>query len=147
VLLAWQLVSWHTDCLPGHGPGDGTGRRHAPAIAQRASTLPRSSMHIFSARACTPGATDRTRLGHQHAAGVVARSPIRPELGYAIIGEVHDGQVYAVGRRSRGHQAPCGLSDAPILDRGGRLERVMLPKQFQGGGLSAATPPAGGQPE
>jgi general secretion pathway protein C len=71
--------------------------------------------------------------------GTIARSD--PEQGLAIIGEsATAAKVYAVGKTvTAGARLHSVYPDRVILDRGGKLEALMLPKKFQGGG---AAPPA-----
>jgi general secretion pathway protein C len=73
--------------------------------------------------------------------GTIAESD--PEKGYAIIGEnAASAKVYAVGKTiTGGTKLHSVYADRAILDRGGRLEALLLPKQFQGGGW---TPPSAG---
>jgi general secretion pathway protein C len=66
-----------------------------------------------------------------------------PEQGYAIVGEsAQSARVYSVGKTiAGGAKLHSVYPDRVILDRGGKLEALMLPKKFQGGGLAAGTPP------
>jgi general secretion pathway protein C len=70
-----------------------------------------------------------------------------PTLGYAIIGEnATSAKVYAVGKTiTGGTKLHSVFPDRAILDRGGRLEALMLPKKFQGGGMSAGAQASAGQ--
>ena len=153
VLLAWQLVQLAygllgLDTAPATAPAADT----APATAQpRIDIAAIVNAHIFGQGSATPGATDPNAVSATNMplvlVGTIANS--NPELGYAIIGEsATTAKVYAVGKTiTGGTKLHAVYPDRAILDRGGRLEALMLPKQFQGGGLSAATPPAGGQPD
>ena len=153
VLLAWQLVQLAYELLgldtaPATAPAVDT----APAIAQpRIDIAAIVNAHIFGQGSATPGATDPNAVSATNMplvlVGTIANS--NPELGYAIIGDsATTAKVYAVGKTiTGGTKLHAVYPDRAILDRGGRLEALMLPKQFQGGGLSAATPPAGGQPD
>ena len=70
-----------------------------------------------------------------------------PALGYAIIGEnATSAKVYAVGKTiTGGTKLHSVFPDRAILDRGGKLEALMLPKKFQGGGMSAGAQASAGQ--
>jgi len=153
VLLAWQLVQLAyrllgLDTTPATAPAAAT----APATAQpRVDIAAIVNAHVFGQGSATPGATDPNAVSATSMplvlVGTIANS--NPELGYAIIGDsATTAKVYAVGKTiTGGTKLHAVYPDRAILDRGGRLEALMLPKQFQGGGLSAATAPAGGQPD
>jgi general secretion pathway protein C len=72
-----------------------------------------------------------------------------PDKGYAIIGEnPATAKVYSVGKTiTGGTKLHAVYPDRAIIDRGGRLEALLLPKKFQGGGMTASDPSAGGQPD
>jgi general secretion pathway protein C len=65
-----------------------------------------------------------------------------PARGYAIIGDsAATAKVYAVGKVvTGGTKLHAVYADRVILDRGGQLEALLLPKKFQGGGMAAAAP-------
>jgi general secretion pathway protein C len=65
-----------------------------------------------------------------------------PARGYAIIGDsAATAKVYAVGKTvSGGTKLHAVYADRVILDRGGKLEALLLPKKFTGGGTMAAAP-------
>jgi general secretion pathway protein C len=67
-----------------------------------------------------------------------------PTLGYAIIGDSPaTAKVYSVGKTiTGGTKLHSVYPDRAILDRGGKLEALLLPKKFQGGGVSAAALPS-----
>ncbi|NJD32012.1 MAG: type II secretion system protein GspC [Gammaproteobacteria bacterium] len=153
VLLAWQLVQLAYRLL-----GLDTAATAVPtAPAASAPAQPRFDIaaivnaHIFG-QGGAPGATDPNAVTATNMplvlVGTIANSD--PKLGYAIIGEsATTAKVYGVGKTITGgtklHEV---YPDRVILDRGGRLEALMLPKQFQGGGLTAAAPAStGGQPD
>jgi general secretion pathway protein C len=75
-------------------------------------------------------------------AGTIAHAD--PEKGFAIVGEsAATARVYAVGKTiTGGTKLHSVYPDRVILDRGGKLEALILPKKFQGGGMSAAQPVA-----
>jgi general secretion pathway protein C len=66
-----------------------------------------------------------------------------PQQGYAIVGESSaTARVYTVGKTiTGGTKLHSVYPDRVILDRGGKLEALLLPKKFQGGGMSASRPP------
>jgi general secretion pathway protein C len=152
VLLAWQLVQLAyrllgLDTTPAAAPAVAT----TPAPAQpRIDIAAIVNAHIFGQGSGTPGATDPSAVSATSMAlvlvGTIANS--NPELGYAIIGDsAATAKVYAVGKTiTGGTKLHAVYPDRAILDRGGKLEALLLPKQFQGGGMSAATAPAG-QPD
>jgi general secretion pathway protein C len=65
--------------------------------------------------------------------GTIAQAD--PAQGYAIIGEnAASAKVYAVGKTiTGGTKLHSVYPDRAILDRGGKLEALLLPKQYQGG--------------
>jgi general secretion pathway protein C len=79
--------------------------------------------------------------------GTIAESD--PARGYAIIGEnAASAKVYAVGKTiTGGTKLHSVYPDRAILDRGGKLEALLLPKQFQGGGLMPAAAQSAAQPD
>ena len=79
-------------------------------------------------------------------AGTIAHAD--PEKGFAIVGEsAATARVYAVGKTiTGGTKLHSVYPDRVILDRGGKLEALILPKKFQGGGMSAARPVAAAPP-
>ena len=66
-----------------------------------------------------------------------------PQNGYAIIGDsAATAKVYAVGKTiTGGTKLHSVYPDRVILDRGGKLEALLLPKKFTGGGMAAAPLP------
>jgi general secretion pathway protein C len=152
VLLAWQLVQLAWTLL-----GARTGA--APATAAPSATLPPAqpavnvgtivNAHLFGeASAPASGSSDPNSVAATQMqlvlVGTIAHS--NPEMGYAIIGEnPGSAKVYGVGKTiTGGTKLHSVYPDRAIIDRGGKLEALLLPKKFQGGGLSAAQ--AGGSP-
>jgi general secretion pathway protein C len=144
VLLAWQLVQLTWTLL-------GTGNDVAPATNAPAGVGPPPARtvdvgaivnaHLFGeANAPAAGATDPNAVAASQMplvlVGTIANTD--PALGYAIIGEnATSAKVYAVGKTiTGGTKLHSVFPDRAILDRGGRLEALMLPKKFQGGGMS-----------
>ena len=79
--------------------------------------------------------------------GTIAHSD--PSVGYAIIGDsAASAKVYGVGKTiTGGTKLHAVYADRVILDRGGKLEALLLPKKFTGGGTVAAAPlPQAGSP-
>lgn len=154
VLLAWQLVQLAYRLL-----GLDTAPTAATVVTAPAAANPRIDIaaivnaHIFGQGSAAPGATDPNSVSATSMSlvlvGTIANS--NPELGYAIIGEsATAAKVYAVGKTiTGGTKLHAVYPDRVILDRGGSLEALMLPKQFQGSGLTAAAPlpGPGGQPD
>jgi general secretion pathway protein C len=70
--------------------------------------------------------------------GTIAQTD--PEKGLAIVGEsAAAARVYAVGKTiAGGTRLHSVYPDRVILDRGGKLEALMLPRKFQGGGAPPA---------
>jgi general secretion pathway protein C len=154
VVLAWQLVQL-TWALLGAGNGvlPATG---APAVvgqppARIVDVTAIVNAHLFGeASAPSAGSTDPNAVAASQMplvlVGTIANTD--PALGYAIIGEnATAAKVYAVGKTiTGGTKLHSVYPDRAILDRGGKLEALMLPKKFQGGGMSAgaqagASPP------
>lgn len=154
VLLAWQLVqlAW---ALLGARPGA------APAAPPPVASLPAQpqvnvgvivNAHLFG-QAASPeaGATDPNAVAATQMplvlVGTVAHT--NPELGYAIIGDsAASAKVYAVGKTiTGGTKLHSVYPDRAIIDRGGKLEALLLPKKYSGGLTAAAplpSPDAGG---
>ena len=153
VLLAWQAIQLGWTLL---------GARKtpaAPAAAEPAGTPAGPAVnigaivnaHLFGeAGAADPGSADPNSVAATQMnlvlVGTIAASD--PALGYAIVGEnPASARVYAVGKTiTGGTKLHAVYADRVILDRGGRLEALMLPKKFQGGGMAAPSAPPGGNP-
>ena len=71
-----------------------------------------------------------------------------PAQGIAIIGESSQRRkVYTVGKTiTGGTKLHSVYPDRVILDRGGKLEALLLPKQFTGGGMRSRAPRLGAAP-
>jgi general secretion pathway protein C len=74
--------------------------------------------------------------------GVIAADD--PRNGLAILGQsAQAAKVYAVGDNvPGGAKLHSVFNDRVVLDRGGRLESLPLPRQLQSGGLPTAPPPS-----
>jgi general secretion pathway protein C len=141
VLLAWQVVqlAWTV-----------TGSRGTPTAAPGAPAAPPTpagpavdlaaivNAHLFGEAGATTTETDPSAVAATQMnlvlVGTIAQSD--PERGYAIIGEsAANAKLYAVGKTiTGGTKLHSVYSDRAILDRGGKLEALLLPKTFQGGG-------------
>jgi general secretion pathway protein C len=157
VVLAWQLVQLAWALLGARG-GQGTAVLTSPTDstppAQPAVDIGAVvNAHLFGeANAPAPGSTDPNSVAATQMplvlVGTIAHSD--PALGYAIIGpDAGSAKVYGVGKTiTGGTKLHSVYPDRAIIDRGGRLEALLLPKKFQGGGMTANLPQAGGaQPD
>jgi len=148
VLLAWQAIQLAWTLL---------GAQRAPsgeptvAAAVQVPTGPAFDVgaivnaHLFGvAGAPDAGATDPNAVAATQMnlvlVGTIAHAD--PAKGYAIVGDsAATARVYAVGKViTGGTKLHAVYPDRVILDRGGKLEALLLPKKFQGGGLAAAAP-------
>lgn len=146
VLLAWQIVQlvWTTlgarpssteTVAPGAEFEDGpTG----PATDVQSIV----NAHLFGIAGKTdPVEADPTEVATTRMnlvlAGTIAHAD--PKQGYAIIGEsTSNAKVYTVGKTVTGNtKLDAVYPDRVILNRGGKLEALLLPKQFKGGGPSS----------
>jgi general secretion pathway protein C len=149
LLLAWQAIQlvWAilgarpTPATVSGGPGE------APAAPQGA-TLDVNGIvnaHLFGvAGASGSGETDPSQVAATQMnlvlVGTIAAAD--PQQGFAIVGEsAATARVYAVGKTiTGGTKLHSVYPDRVILDRGGKLEALLLPKKFTGGGMAAAAP-------
>jgi general secretion pathway protein C len=155
VLLAWQVIQLAWTLLGAErSPADG------PTVAEpiQVPTGPAIDVgaivnaHLFGvAGAADAGSGDPNAVATTQMAlvlvGTIAHSD--PALGYAIVGDsAASARVYAVGKTiSGGTKLHAVYADRVILDRGGKLEALLLPKKYTGGGAVAATPlPEAGGP-
>ncbi len=144
VLLAWQLVQLTWALLGaknGVAPTTDTPAGGQPP-ARTVDVAAIVNAHLFGvASAPTAGSSDPNAVAASQMplvlVGTIANTD--PTLGYAIIGEsATTAKVYGVGKTiSGGTKLHSVYPDRAILDRGGKLESLMLPKKFQGGGMSA----------
>jgi general secretion pathway protein C len=141
LLLAWQLVQLLWTALSS-GPGalappveGGPAAPSGPPIDIPAIV----NAHLFGiapvpgASELDPSAAPATQMSLV-LVGTIAQTD--PEKGLAIIGEsAPTAKVYAVGKTvTGGTRLHSVYPDRVILDRGGKLEALMLPRKFQGGG-------------
>lgn len=150
VLLAWQLVQLAWAVLGAREPAAAAMVAEAPA-----GPAPRPvdvgaivNAHLFGQANAPAGDADPNAVAATNMplvlVGTIANT--KPELGYAIIGDSPaTAKVYAVGKTiTGGTRLHAVFPDRAILDRGGKLEALLLPKKFTGGGMGAPTA-AGGQ--
>jgi general secretion pathway protein C len=154
VLLAWQLVQLGWTILgASKAPPPGTG---GPAVVAAAPSGPAIDLptilnaHLFGVAGAPPaGSADPNSVAATQMnlvlVGTIAESD--PQHGYAIIGEsAANAKVYAVGKTiTGGTKLHSVYPDRAILDRGGKLEALLLPRKFTGAGLTpvAAQAPPG----
>jgi general secretion pathway protein C len=150
LLLAWQLVqlAWTLlgagNTLPPPAP---VAAPVSGPVAQAVDVGAIVNAHLFGeASAPAAGSTDPNSVAATQMplvlVGTIANTD--PTLGYAIIGEsAATAKVYGVGKTiTGGTKLHSVYPDRAILDRGGKLEALLLPKKFSGGGMSAAAPAA-----
>jgi general secretion pathway protein C len=150
VLLAWQLVQLTWTLIGASGttsePAASPSTQSGPGAAAASTAVDIQAIvnaHLFGVAGDTgPTETDPTEVATTRMnlvlAGTIAN--IDPKLGYAIIGESSSSsKVYSVGKTvTGGTTLDAVYPDRVILNRGGKLEALLLPKQFKGGG---APPP------
>jgi general secretion pathway protein C len=151
LLLAWQLVQLAWTLLGAGSNLPPPAPATAPATGPQAQAVDVGSIvnaHLFGeANAPAAGSTDPNSVAATQMplvlVGTIANTD--PTLGYAIIGEnAAAAKVYAVGKTiTGGTKLHSVYPDRAILDRGGKLEALLLPKKFTGGGMSAAAPAGG----
>jgi general secretion pathway protein C len=156
LLLAWQAVQLTWTALGSRRAPPPTSLAQAPAPqgpATPAVDVGRIvNAHLFGlAGASGSQETDPTAVAATQMnlvlAGTIAHAD--PQQGYAIIGDsAATARVYSVGKTiTGGTKLHSVYPDRVILDRGGKLEALILPKKFQGGGMSAARPVAAASPD
>jgi len=154
LLLAWQLVQVTWTLLGSRkAPGAGSPTPAATLPARQAFDVGSIvNAHLFGvAGAPAAGETDPNAVAATQMnlvlVGTIAQSD--PQLGYAIIGEsAAAAKVYAVGKTiTGGTKLHSVYADRVILDRGGKLEALLLPRKFQGGGPPPPAATAGPPPD
>jgi general secretion pathway protein C len=149
VLLAWQAVQLVWTLLGARpapsavsgGPADVPAGPPGPKLDVDAIV----NAHLFGiAGASGSEEADPTRVAATQMnlvlVGTIAHAD--PQQGFAIVGEsAPTARVYAVGKTiTGGTKLHSVYPDRVILDRGGKLEALLLPKKFTGGGVAAAAP-------
>jgi general secretion pathway protein C len=149
VLLAWQVIqlAWTllgAERAPGTDAG-GAAAVQAPPASPAIDVGAIVNAHLFGvAGAVDAGSSDPNAVAATQMAlvlvGTIAHSD--PARGYAIIGDsAATAKVYAVGKTiTGGTKLHAVYADRVILDRGGKLEALLLPKKYTGGGAVAAAP-------
>ena len=154
VVLAWQLVqlAWALlgarSAVPVTASSTGPAPTAQPAVDVGAIV----SAHLFGeANAPAAGETDPNAVAATQMplvlVGTIAHSD--PEQGYAIIGEsAQAAKVYGVGKTiTGGTKLHSVYPDRAIIDRGGKLEALLLPKKFSGTGMAGPAARGAGQPD
>ena len=149
LLLAWQLVQLGWAVLAAKSGTSPTPPAGVPSVS---APPPRAvdigsivNAHLFGEASAPAGAADPNSVAASQMplflVGTIANTD--PTLGYAIIGDSPaTAKVYSVGKTiTGGTKLHSVYPDRAILDRGGKLEALLLPKKFQGGGMSASVPP------
>lgn len=142
LLLAWQIVQLAWVLLGARQPAAGGPATGDPAVAgpsgPRVDVAAIVNAHLFGVTGAGPSETDPNAVAATQMnlvlVGTIAQAD--PGLGYAIIGEsAQTAKVYSVGKTvTGGTKLHSVYPDRVILDRGGKLEALLLPKKFQGGG-------------
>jgi len=154
VLLAWQLVQLGWAIMGARkapGPSASAGAPVVAAPSGPAFDLPGIlNAHLFGVAGATDaGATDPNSVAATQMplvlVGTIAEA--NPERGYAIIGDsAATAKVYAVGKTiTGGTKLHSVYPDRAILDRGGKLEALLLPRKFTGAGLTPPPAPSSAQ--
>jgi general secretion pathway protein C len=149
VLLAWQAVQLGWTLLGARpappASGGAAGSASAGPAAAPLDVAAIVNAHLFGvAGAAGSGETDPASVAATQMnlvlVGTIAHAD--PQSGFAIVGESPaTARVYAVGKTIiGGTKLHSVYPDRVILDRGGKLEALLLPKKFTGGGLAAAAP-------
>ncbi len=153
VLLAWQLVQLGWTVMGARkAPSAATpaGEMAAAAPSALAFDLPGIlNAHLFGVAGVDAGATDPNAVAATQMplvlVGTIAEAD--PARGYAIIGDsAATAKVYAVGKTiTGGTKLHSVYPDRAILDRGGKLEALLLPRKFTGTGLTPPSAPPAAQ--
>lgn len=145
VVLAWQLVqiAWTLIGARQVAGGGPAGAAAVPVPGGPALDVAGIvNAHLFGVAGAGPSETDPNSVAATRMnlvlVGTIAQTD--PQLGYAIIGESPtSARVYAVGKTiTGGTKLHAVYPDRVILDRGGKLEALLLPRRFQGGGAPPA---------
>lgn len=149
VVLAWQVAQLVAVFTGARGPAASTVAAPAGPPEPTIDLQAIMNAHLFGVAGAVgssdPNAVAATQM-NLVLVGTIAETD--PEQGYAIIGESPStAKVYSVGKTiTGGTKLHAVYPDRVILDRGGRLEALMLPKKFQGGGPSGVAGAAPGAP-
>jgi len=124
-----------------------TASQQSTVAAQPAVDLgPVLSAHLFGIATAEDKPTDPAEAPATTAnlvlAGTIATQD--PKHGVAIISDGGPSKVYSVGDAVGGAKVHSVYLDRVLLDRGGTLESLMLPRQLEGRAAPAPTPRASG---
>jgi general secretion pathway protein C len=152
VALAWQLVqaTWLFLGATGNGPLPGS---IAPQAQPTAST-PAVDLnalvgaHLFGIASSEPNPAD-VNTAPQTQMNLVLTGTMAsadPQKGYAIVGEsATTAKTYPTGATLRpGTKLHSVFTDRVILDNGGKLETLVLPRQFAGAAAPVRPPATSG---
>src|SRR5579862_9851948 len=99
------------------------------------------SAHLFGVAVADPTTQDPNNAPLSSAnlvlAGTIATE--NPKHGIAIISDGGPSKVYSVGENVNGASLYSVYLDHVILDRGGTLETLLIPRQLAGGGRTGPT--------
>jgi general secretion pathway protein C len=142
--LAWQLVQLGLTILGARATGAGSAAAAARSVEPAVDLRAIMEAHLFGRAGAGTGDQNAVAATQMNLVLVGTIAETDPEKGYAIIGgSPATAKVYAVGKTVTGGTTLHAVyPDRVILDRAGRLESLMLPKKFQGGG--AGPVPANG---
>ncbi|MEQ1582203.1 MAG: type II secretion system protein GspC, partial [Steroidobacteraceae bacterium] len=140
VALAWQLVqaTWlflgATD--GGQPPASNAGQPQRAAASAAVDLNALVGAHLFGVASSEPSAAD-VNAAPQTQMNLVLTGTMAsadPQKGYAIVGEsATTAKTYPTGATLRpGTKLHSVFTDRVILDNGGRLETLVLPRQFAG---------------
>jgi general secretion pathway protein C len=153
IVLAWQVVQLVWTLLgaqPAANPAAvaGTAQTQTRPVATSFDLASIVDGHLFGV-ANAPGDADPSNAPATQMSlvlvGTIAQTD--PAQGLAIIGESsQNAKVYTVGKVvTGGTKLHSVYPDRVILDRSGKLEALLLPKQFRGGGPAPQTASAARQ--
>ncbi len=146
VLIAVELARMAVSVL------SGPVKSPQPTLARSAQTRPHPtvnvqavvSAHLFGLATADPATQDPANAPLSSAnlvlAGTIATQD--PKHGIAIISDGGPSKVYSVGDNVNGASLYSVYLDHVILDRGGTLETLVLPRQLPGGPEPSLGPPA-----
>jgi general secretion pathway protein C len=150
VALAWQLVqaTWLFLGTSGGGqaPGSSVPRPQAAAPAPAFDPNALASSHLFGIASSEPNAAD-VNAAPQTQMNLVLTGTMAsadPQKGYAIVGEsAATAKTFPTGAVLRpGTKLHSVFTDRVILDNSGKLETLVLPRQFAGIAVPARPPVA-----
>ncbi len=140
VALAWQLVqaTWLFLGAAGNGqvPGNNASQPQANASVAAVDLNALVGAHLFGIASSEPNPAD-VNAAPQTQMNLVLTGTMAsadPQKGYAIVGEsATTAKTYPTGATLRpGTKLHSVFTDRVILDNGGKLETLVLPRQFAG---------------